>query len=127
MFDRDRESRAAGEQIPRTAGTEPQLLHSEGHGHYHQSLHAGPTPVWVRLDAVYIRDPGMPKHRNGAGLDMTGERPGLLSHWLPTYSGGWLGKVTYAIPYADGRPPLEVTGQLIPAYALRPRRTSDHK
>ncbi|MEU5407421.1 hypothetical protein [Nocardia asteroides] len=75
----------------------------------------------MRLDAVAIRDPGMPRHVNGAGVTMTGERPGLLTHWVPTYAGDWLGRVTYSIAYADGRPPLELTDQLVPAYALRPR------
>lgn len=52
---------------------------------------------------------------------MTGERPGLLTHWIPTYSGEWLGRVTYSITYADGRAPLQLTDQLVPGYALRPR------
>ncbi|WP_244198384.1 hypothetical protein [Nocardia neocaledoniensis] len=75
----------------------------------------------MRLDAIVIRDPGTPRHLNGAGLDMIGERPGLLSHWVPTYAGEWLGRVTYSIPFADGRPPLQLSDQLVPAYALRPR------
>jgi hypothetical protein len=53
--------------------------------------------VWVRLDAIAIRDPGTPKHTNGAGVIMQGERPGMLTHWVPTVAGDWLGKVTFSV------------------------------
>ncbi|WP_280222071.1 hypothetical protein [Nocardia neocaledoniensis] len=105
----------------RTEGTFPRPLYPQAQGHFARTVVESPKPVWVRLDAIVIRDPGTPRHVNGAGLDMTGERPGLLTHWVPTYAGEWLGRVTYSVAYADGRPDLQLTDQLVPAYALRPR------
>ncbi len=112
---------ANGEGVPRTEGTEPQLVDPEGGGHYHRTLMEAPTEVWVRLDALLPRDPGTPRRTNGAGLDMTGERPGRLTHWIPAENGDWLARVSFSVPYADGRPPLHLRDQLVPAYALRPR------
>ncbi|WP_280264653.1 hypothetical protein [Nocardia wallacei] len=112
---------ASPDGVPRTEGTAPRLLCPDGGGHYHRTLTESATPVWVRLDAVCVRDPGTLRRVNGSGVDMTGERPGLLTHWVPAESGEWLGRVTYSVPYADGRPPLQLRDQLVPAYALRPR------
>ncbi|MGW5218768.1 hypothetical protein ACWEQA_12960 [Nocardia sp. NPDC004085] len=80
-----------------------------------------PRPVWVRLDALLLRDPEMPRHTNGVGMEMHGETAGTLTHWIPTVDGDWLGRVTYTVCYADGRAPLRMRDQLVPAYALRPR------
>ncbi|CAM4523832.1 hypothetical protein NONI108955_42640 [Nocardia ninae] len=90
-------------------------------GHYYRTAVEQPKPVWVRLDAIVIRDPGTPKHTNGSGVIMEGERPGVLTHWVPTVAGDWMGRVTFSVQYADGRPDLRVADQLVPAYALRPR------
>jgi len=80
------------------------------------------TPVWVRLDAIYLRVPGAPTHTVATGLDMTGEVPGRLTGWFSTAKGDWLGVVDFEIPYADPRrTKLEVVDQLVPAYALRRR------
>jgi hypothetical protein len=80
------------------------------------------TPVWVRLDAVYRRASDAPVHTIAHGLDMTGEVPGFLSTWWPTVTGGWLGVVTFTIPYADGRShQLQIRDHLVPDYALRRR------
>ncbi|WP_174372320.1 hypothetical protein [Nocardia aobensis] len=111
--------------VPRTEGTEPQLQYPNEAGYYYRVLVQPPKPVWVRLDAILIRDPGTPRHVNGAGLDMTGERPGTLTHWVPSFSGEWLGRVNFSVCYADGRAPLHLTDQLVPAYALRPRAAAD--
>lgn len=111
--------------VPRTEGTEPQLQYPNEAGYYYRVLVQPPKPVWVRLDAILIRDPGTPRHVNGAGLDMTGERPGTLTHWVPSFSGEWLGRVNFSVCYADGRTPLHLTDQLVPAYALRPRAAAD--
>ncbi len=111
--------------IPRTEGTEPQLQYPNETGYYYRVLVQPPKPVWVRLDAILIRDPGAPAHVNGSGLDMTGERPGTLTHWVPSFSGDWLGRVNFSVCYADGRAPLHLTDQLVPAYALRPRAAGD--
>ena len=111
-----------GADVPRTEGTEPRLLHPDGTGHYQRGVTEPPKEVWVRLDCLAIRDPGTPRHVNGSGVTMTGERPGLLTHWVPTVAGDWMGRVSYSVPYADGRPPLHLSDQLVPAYALRPRR-----
>ncbi|WP_067498965.1 hypothetical protein [Nocardia ignorata] len=75
----------------RTEGTFPRPLYPQGRGHFARTVVESPKPVWVRLDAIVIRDPGTPRHVNGAGLDMTGECPGMLTHWVPTYAGEWLG------------------------------------
>lgn len=80
-----------------------------------------PRPVWVRLDAILLRDPEMPRHANGAGVEMHGEVAGTLTHWIPTVDGDWIGRVSYTVCYADGRAPLQMRDQLVPAYALRPR------
>ncbi|GAB2684062.1 hypothetical protein [Nocardia thraciensis] len=55
---------------------------------------------------------------------MTGWRPRLVTHDIPAYSGEWMGIATFSIPYADGREPLTVFNQLVPGYAVRPRRSS---
>lgn len=90
------------------------------HGHYPRM-----TPVWVRLDAVYRRNPEVPHRIAPSGLDMEGEVPGLLSTWFETGKGNWIGIVTFKIPYADGRSQaLTVRDQMVPDYALR-RRTED--
>lgn len=49
------------------------------------------------------------------------ETAGTLTHWIPTVDGDWLGRVTYTLRYVDGREPLQLRDQLVPAYALRPR------
>lgn len=47
--------------------------------------------MWVRLDVIAVRDPGTPRHVNGAGVDMTGERPGFsLTGSSPTPVSGWV-------------------------------------
>ncbi|MBF6341246.1 hypothetical protein IU450_36005 [Nocardia abscessus] len=33
----------------------------------------------------------MPRHANGAGVEMRGETVGMLTHWIPTVDGDWLG------------------------------------
>lgn len=113
------------EDVPRTEGTEPQLVAPEGTGHYHQVVTEGPKPVWVRLDSLCVRDPGQPRRTNGSGIDMTGEQPGLLSRWVPAASGDWMAVVTFSVPYADGRHPMLLRDQLIPGYAVRPRGDRD--
>ncbi|WP_245671667.1 hypothetical protein [Nocardia amamiensis] len=113
---------STSDDVPRTEGTEPELVYPNRTGHYYRTLTYPPRPVWVRLDAILVRDPGTPRHVNGAGVIMRGERPGTLTHWLPTVDGDWMGRVTYSIQFADGRPDLHVRDQLVPAYALRPRR-----
>ena len=113
------------DDVPRTEGTQPERIAPNGAGHYHQSVVQSPQPVWVRLDCLLVRDPGQPRRVNGAGVDMTGEQPGLLTHWVPTESGDWMARVTFSVPYADGRHPLLLQDQLIPAYAVRPRGDRD--
>lgn len=82
------------------------------------------TPVWVRLDALYARPPGAPEHVVETGLDASGEVPGRLHGWFPTVKGDWLGVVNFDLAYADGRrDKLSLPDQLVPAHALRPRRT----
>lgn len=84
--------------------------------------HKALPPVWVQLEAINVRVPGMPKHVAPEGLDMSGQVRGLLERWYQSGDGDWLGFVNFSIPYADGRrDKLKLSGQLVPAYALRPR------
>jgi hypothetical protein len=85
------------DEPPRTEGTGPELQYPNATGHHYRAATYPPRPVWVRLDAIAIRDPGTPKHTNGAGVIMQGERPGMLTHWVPTVAGDWLGKVTFSV------------------------------
>lgn len=77
----------------------------------------------MQLEAINIRVPGMPKHVVPDGLDMTGQVRGLLTGWHRSVDGDWLALVNFSIPYADGRRQMHLSGQLVPAYALRPRET----
>lgn len=84
------------------------------------------TPVWVRLDVIFARDPGSRTQAITAGLDVNCQVRGLLSRWHRTVAGDWLGVVTWRVPYADGRRHgLLVQDQLVPAGALR--RRDDNK
>ncbi|ONI78155.1 hypothetical protein ALI144C_32160 [Actinosynnema sp. ALI-1.44] len=87
--------------------------------------HARVTPAWVRLDALYLRNPNTPIRTVGDGLDLSGEVRGHVSGWWRTVKGDWLGVVNFAVPYADGRRDrLELQDQLVPGYALRKRDDS---
>ncbi|PFX04274.1 hypothetical protein CJ469_02152 [Nocardia farcinica] len=59
-----------------------------------------PKLVWVRLDAIMVRNPGLPIRNNTAGIDMSGEVPGLLHGWIPTAKGDWMGLVNFDVHYA---------------------------
>ncbi|CRY84427.1 hypothetical protein SAMN05421776_1089 [Nocardia farcinica] len=85
-----------------------------------------PKLVWVRLDAIMVRNPGLPIRNNTAGIDMSGEVPGLLHGWIPTAKGDWMGLVNFDVHYADGRP-LRLRQQLVPSYALRERVEPESK
>ncbi len=81
------------------------------------------TPVWVRLDVIFPRDPDAPRRTVPDGLDLHGNVPGQLSGWLRREEGDWLGVVNYAVPYRDGRRTnVYLRDQLVPAAALSPRR-----
>ena len=82
-------------------------------------------PVWVKLAALSIRRPDAraPEQPPRNSLDMTAETSGLLQQWLRTSTGEWIGIVDYEVPFANNeRKPLWLEGQLVPAYALRPRK-----
>jgi hypothetical protein len=80
------------------------------------------TPVWVRLDAVYLRRPDAPRHVAEDGLDLTGQVPGQLHGRFRSVDGDWYGVVNYEIPYADGRhDKLRLYDQLVPFHALQKR------
>jgi hypothetical protein len=79
-------------------------------------------PVWIRLNILYAHPADAPQTSVGDGLDLVGNAPGLLSNWVRSARGMWLGICNFAIPHADGRPqPYWVHDQLVPAYALRHR------
>lgn len=91
------------------------------HGRY-----AEMTPVWVRLDALFPRDPAGSWRTVPDGLDPQGAVPGFLSGWFRTVDGRWLGVVNYAVPYADGRRNrVLLRDQLVPAEAMSPRADHD--
>lgn len=79
-------------------------------------------PVWVQLEAINARMPGMPKHLAPKDLDMSGQVRGMLQRWCQSVDGDWLRFVNFSIPYVDGRrDEPKLSGQLVPAYAVRPR------
>lgn len=99
-----------------------QSEHTQWDGDEVHGRHPRTTRVWVRLDAICPRIPGQPHRVEPSGLDMTGEVPGLLSTWLCSAKGDWMGVVTYQIPYADGRrSKLDLRDQLVPSSAIRER------
>lgn len=105
--------------VQRTEGVGGEVV-DRNHG-----LRRPPIPVWVLLDRLYERGPGQPEHHNAAGVDLAGRVPGLLSRWIPTYQGSWVGQVTFEVEYADGRRhSLSLQDQLVPDYAFRPREDS---
>jgi hypothetical protein len=82
-------------------------------------------PVWVRLPALFIRRPDAEPRPPSTPrpLDTTGDAPGTLHAWLRSGLGDWIGLVSYQVPFADGRhDTLYLERQLLPAYALRPRK-----
>jgi hypothetical protein len=79
-------------------------------------------PVWVQLGRLYVRDHTQPIHHNPEGVDYTGQVPGTLRAWIPTYHGRWLAVVSYGVPYADRRRQrLWWQEQVLPDYAVTPR------
>ncbi|MFC8529181.1 hypothetical protein [Nocardia sp. NPDC057227] len=113
--------RSNKESGPRTEGTAPQPRFANPAGHWERMALTPAAPVWVRLDAVLVRDPGAARRVNGSGVEFAGEVRGQLTHWVPTVDGFWMGRVDYTLRYADGRALLQVRDQLVPGYALRPR------
>ncbi|MEU6188597.1 hypothetical protein [Nocardia sp. NPDC047038] len=99
------------EPAPRDMNAELEFPSATGY-HYRPDTYA-PRPVWVRLDALLLRDPEMPQHANDAGVEMRGETAGTLTHWIPTVDGDWLGRVTYTLRYAHSivRAVLEASGR----------------
>lgn len=85
-------------------------------------------PVWVNLTGLYrlpldesLGDRLLPKI--GTELHLDGEVPGTLHEWTRSARGLWLGVVTFALLFADDRSQrLDLQQQLVPAYALRPRK-----
>jgi hypothetical protein len=70
------------EPAPRDGNAELNFPSVTGY-HYRPDTYP-PRSVWVCLDALLLRDPEMPRHANGAGLEMRGETAGTLTHWIPT-------------------------------------------
>jgi hypothetical protein len=104
------------DDVERVEGWEPAETNSLWH------LREPMKKVWVRLDAVMLRNPGVPIRPNVAGVDMSGEVPGVLRQWVPTAKGDWMGVVDYDVPYVDGRAEkLRLRGQLLPSYVVRER------
>jgi hypothetical protein len=85
----------------------------------------------VKLSLIFQRPDGKPMpaelpHRDA--IDTTAELSGTLLHWLRSSGGEWLGLVDYPLPLADGRKQtVYLERQLVPAYALRPRKYGRHR
>jgi|SRR5215207_10489360 len=78
--------------------------------------------VWVHLDALWQRPDPELRRMVGDGLDGTGRARGMLTGWLRTSDGLWLGEVHLEIGYIDGRRQRQIWRcQLVPAWALSPR------
>jgi hypothetical protein len=92
--------------------------------------HLQPRPptesVWVQLDAVYPHPPDARQTSVPDGWDLVGAVPGVLQSrsWIRSARGMWLAVCTYRLPSADGRRTHFLGEQLVPGYALRPRRDS---
>ncbi len=62
---------------------------------------------------------------SAGALNVRGDVPGELRKWERAADGRWLGVVDYAISYTDERSDhYELTGQLVPAWAICPRDDS---
>ena len=80
--------------------------------------------VWVNLEVVFRRTQFPPAtfRWDERTLNPSGETHGVLHGWYRATSGDWYGLVSYAVPYAGPLgPELDLTDQLVPAAALRPR------
>jgi hypothetical protein len=78
--------------------------------------------VWINLDLLYPRDPGVSPTRAVSGVDMTGVIPGVLHDWVRSGTGVWYGKCAFKLFYLDGRTYVhELHDQLVPVFALRQR------
>jgi hypothetical protein len=81
-------------------------------------------PVWVLLDELCVHR-GATERTVVDGLDFTGRAKGFLLDWRRTGRGDWLGVVNYEVGYVDGRrSTVWWREQLVPGYALRPRKKS---
>lgn len=80
--------------------------------------------VWVRLDALYTHPADAPETSVPDGWDLIGNVPGVLRSrsWIRSARGMWLAACNFALPSADGLRVHHLANQLIPAYALSPRR-----
>jgi hypothetical protein len=72
--------------------------------------------------------PAPPQLPHKDAIDTTTDVPGILLHWLRAAGGEWLALVTYPQPFADQRKQTTyLERQLVPAYALRPRKYGSHR
>ena len=80
-------------------------------------------PVWVSLRVLFGPQPSQPAYRHGQALALIQEVGGVLTGWHRGSEGRWYGMVSFAVPYLGLRSSagLELTDQLVPADALRPR------
>lgn len=83
-----------------------------------------PTPVIVHIATAIGSTDGrpaddLPLRVRGEGLILDVQVPGKLWAWARTTTGGWLCKITFAIPTGNGHGYLEVD-LWCPAAAVRP-------
>ncbi len=91
----------------------------------HPLLSVTEGPVWVQLDHLFPNVPLERRKPSTGTLNVQGDVPGELRKWERATDGRWLGVVDYAISYTDERSDhYELPGQLVPAWAIRPRNDS---
>jgi hypothetical protein len=84
----------------------------------------GKTPKLTKVTVDLRRMFDRPEMRSTVpdGLDLDTVVPGLLSGWLRSVDGLWLGVVNYALTYTDGRRrEVVLKDQLVAEYALAAR------
>jgi hypothetical protein len=78
-------------------------------------------PVWVKLEALWMpRGEGVAVEKDD-DLILTSEVAGTLDRWERSGRGEWLGMVSFEVPTRADEP-MKLERQMVPAYALRPRK-----
>lgn len=84
-----------------------------------------PEPVWLNLSAVFppsrIGSGATPLRVLAYGLDNGEVIPAELYQWIQTRTGEWWGRVRGVAHSANDRLRFDLTGQVVPGVALRPR------
>jgi hypothetical protein len=95
---------------------------------YHGCAHDATARLGIASGAL-APQPDTPAYRHGQALHLVQEVSGVLTAWYRGSDGRWYGLVSFAVPYLGLVPSvgLELTNQLVPADALRPRTYPGHR